>query len=374
MESLDLHQFHAQRSARFDSVAEHELPLDYGDTAGEYAALTGRAAVLDLSYRGRLCVVGADRERFLHGQVTNDVKSLRVGQGCYAALATAKGRMVSDLNIYRLENELLLDFEAGLTERVRKRLESFIIADDVEVVEVEPLYGLLSVQGPLAEELVRAMSLPIPSAPMSFTSMPDASGNELYVMNQPRLQSNGYDLFVPKAELLSMIERFVQHAPAINGRLCGWQAFEIARVEAGIPRFGADMDESNLPPEAGLEQRAISYSKGCYIGQEVINRIRTYGQVSKALRGLILSGDLADLPAKGDKLFKDAKEVGFITSAVDSFRLKAKIALGYVRREVNSVGTELVLRSGTSQCTARIVELPFVGGNQLRATSQESAS
>ena len=136
----------------------------------------------------------------------------------------------------------------------------------------------------------------------------------------------------------------------------------MARIEAGIPRFGADMDETINPLEAGLEERAISFSKGCYIGQEVISRIRTYSEVAKALRGLRLADDLKSLPRKGDKLFYDGKEAGFVTSATASLRLNANIALGYVKREVNQLGTELVLRTAEGESRARIVELPFVKG------------
>jgi len=131
------------------------------------------------------------------------------------------------------------------------------------------------------------------------------------------------------------------------------------RIEAGIPRFGADMDETNLAPEAGLESRAISYSKGCYIGQEVIARVRTYGQVAKSLRGLCLPDKLEELPHGGQKLFHSGKEVGYITSALASPALQRNIALGYVRRECNEPGSELKVRTSTGEYSARVVALPF---------------
>jgi len=133
---------------------------------------------------------------------------------------------------------------------------------------------------------------------------------------------------------------------------------EMARIEAGIPRFGVDMGESNLAPEAGIESRAISYTKGCYIGQEVIARIRTYGNVAKALRRLRLADDLKDLPKKGDKLFRDGKEAGYITSAVASPALKANVALGYVRKEANQAGTELILRTADGESVVKVEEAP----------------
>jgi len=147
-----------------------------------------------------------------------------------------------------------------------------------------------------------------------------------------------------------------------GGRACGSRALEMIRIEAGLPRFGADMDESNLAPEAGIEGRAISHTKGCYIGQEVINKLRTFAQVSKALRGLRLSDDLKVLPARGDKLFLENKEVGYVTSALASPRFQRNIALGYVRRECKEPGTELIMRSAGAESAARIVALPFAGG------------
>jgi folate-binding protein YgfZ len=134
---------------------------------------------------------------------------------------------------------------------------------------------------------------------------------------------------------------------------------ETARIEAGLPRFGVDMDETNLASEV-LDAKAISYTKGCYIGQEVIARVRTYGQVAKAWRGLLLPGDIPTLPVKGDKLYLGEKEVGYFTSAVASAHLKANIALGYVRREANQVGTELQMQTPSGKVPVTIVELPFI--------------
>jgi folate-binding protein YgfZ len=361
MSTLTLHEFHAGLNARFAEVNGCEVVNDYSDAAAEYAALKNGAGVLDLSFRSRLCLTGADRVRLLNGQVTNNVKDLRAGQGCYAALVTAKGKLESDLNIYALANELLLDFEPGYSVKVAGRLEKYVIADDVQVVDVLPHYGLLSAQGPLSEKVVRSLGLPveIPSKPMQFATVNDATLGEIYVMKQPRTGSDGFDLFVPTAALGAVMDKMIAAAKEVGGRACGWQALEMARLEAGLPRFGADMDETNLAPEAGIEERAISYSKGCYIGQEVIARIRTYGQVAKALRGLRLADDLKELPVRGDKLFHDGKECGYITSAMASSSLKANIALGYVRKEANQIGTELTVKTSEGESLVKVVVMPF---------------
>jgi len=359
--------------------------------------------VLDFSFRSRLCLVGADRVRFLHGQVTNDVKKLRPGEGCYAAITTAKGKMESDLNIFALADELLLDFEPGYAEKISQRLEKFIVADEVQIVAAAPHYGLLSVQGPKAEAVVRALDLfpEVPSLPLASVKMTSATLGEIYLMNHPRLafvaagilpavepgfqpggkvnestarkESSaaipggrmpaatifGFDLFVPHNSLGAVADKLVAAAKAIGGRASGWQAFETARIEAGIPRFGADMDETNLPLECGIESRALTYTKGCYLGQEVINRIHSVGHVNRELRGLRLADDLKALPQKGAKLFHAGQEVGHVTSAVKSPKFNANIALGYVRREVNQIGNELTLQTAAGESLVKIVALPF---------------
>ena len=361
MSSLLLHEFHAGLNAQFSDINSAEVVAHYGDWLAEHAALKNLAGILDLSFRGRLCLLGSDRKNFLNGQATNNVKDLKVGQGCYAALITAKGKMQSDLNIYDLENEILLDFEPGLSETVQQRLEKYIIADDVQIVDVIPHYGLLSVQGPKSAEVVNSLQLGfvLPEKPLQFSGVKDETLGEIYLMNQPRVGNVGFDLFVPTNSLGAVADKLIAAAKQIGGRACGWNALEVARIEAGIPRFGADMDETNLPPEAGLDSRAVSYTKGCYIGQEVIARIRTYGQVAKALRGLRLADDLKTLSTKGDKLFLGEKEVGYITSAIASPTFKMNIGLGYVRREANKVGTELILRTKDGDSAVKIAELPF---------------
>lgn len=354
MNQLALHELHHELGAHFTEVNSAEVVARYGDVAAERDALRNSVGVLDLSCRSRLCLAGADRVKFLHGQVTNDVQRLCIGEGCYAALVSAKGRMHSDLKIYRLADELLLDFEPGYSANVTARLEKHIITDDVQVLDAAPHYGLLSAQGPRAAEAIAALGLDwqSPEKALAFAILEDPSLGRLYLMNYARIGSVGFDLFIPTAALGAVFDKLVAAAKALGGRACGWEALEHHRIAAGIPRFGQDMDENTLPPEAGLESRAISYSKGCYIGQEVIARIRTYGQVAKTLRGLRLPADLAVLPTKGDKLFADGKEVGHVTSAVAGF------ALGYLRKEHNAPGTQLTGRGTAGDFMTTVEAIP----------------
>jgi len=361
MNRLRLHEFHHSLGAQFGEVAGEAVVVHYEDAPNEYTALAQSAGVLDLSFRSRLCVVGADRARFLHGQVTNNVKQLQPGTGCYAAITNNKGKLQSDLNIHCLADELLLDFEPGLAAAVTDRLAKFVVADDAQIVDVAPHYGLLSVQGPKAAEVASALGI-FPTLPTNLfqsTKASEAMLGDVYLVNLPRTGSAGFDLFVPVAAMAAVADKLIAAAKQSGGRACGWDALELARIEAGIPRYGADMDDTNLPQEAGIETRAVSFSKGCYIGQEVINRIRTIGQVSRALRGVRLPEEMPALPVRGDRLFHEGKEVGHITSAARSSSLRANIALGYVRKECNTVGTALTLRNNSGEWPVRIVEIAF---------------
>jgi folate-binding protein YgfZ len=361
MDALILSELHQTLGARFGTVAGAPVVNDYGDWTAEHAALRQTAGVLDLSFRGRLCLTGGDRVRFLHGQVTNDIKKLRVGEGCYAALVTTKGKMESDLNVFNLADEILLDFEPGMTETVTQRLEKYIVADDVQIVDAAPHYGLVSVQGPKSQEAVAALGLfePIPGASFNIIKMLDATLGELYLANHPRLGSSGFDLFIPNNSLGAVADKLIAAVRQIGGRACGWTAFETARIEAGIPRFGADMNANYLPLECNLES-AVVFNKGCYIGQEVINRVHSFGHVNKELRGLRLSSPAGNRAAPGDKLFYQGAEAGQLTSVGHSPALDADIALGYVKRECNQAGAELTVKNGTGDIAARVTKLPFI--------------
>ena len=308
----------------------------------EFISLTKIAGLLNLSNRSRLCLLGSDRAKFLHGQVTNDINGLAEHTGCYAALVNAKGKMESDLFAYRLADEILLDFEPGLTDAVRSRLESFIIAEDVEVADVTPHFGLLSVQGPKAAEVLGALELPTPESEFSLSK----TAEEIFVVNQPRLGSTGFDLFVPVDAAENLESRLAEHAP-----LCSETAFEKARVLSAIPRFGKDFTSDNLAPEGGIEARAINYAKGCYIGQEIIARIRTRGKVNRILRGLRLDGAAAE----GDEIFLGDKKTGVLSSVTT----KPNVALAIVHRDAAEPSTTLRVKTKKGSVTAKVATLPF---------------
>ena len=308
----------------------------------EFTALTEGAGWLDQSDRSRLCLLGADRARFLHGQVTNDINGLGEFTGCYAALVNAKGKMESDLFAYRLADEILLDFEPGLTAAVQARLERYVIAEDVEIADVAPHFGLLTVQGPQAEAVLTKLDLPAPTEPLTVAQTED----EIYIVHQPRLGTDGFDLFIPIDAMNAWRERLATIAPR-----CQMPAFEKARVLATIPQFGVDLTTDNFPPEGGLETRAISYAKGCYIGQEIIARIRTYGKVNKVLRGLSLEG----AAAIGDPVLHEGTPVGTLSSVCH----EPSAALAIIKRTASEPGTVLSVDTKNGSVSAQVATLPF---------------
>jgi folate-binding protein YgfZ len=195
----------------------------------------------------------------------------------------------------------------------------------------------------------------LPDKPLRFVKTAHSGNGETYVMSQPRAGTIGYDVFMPIAGIDATQGKLAAAAEAVGACVCGPEALEVARIEAGIPRFGIDMDETNFPQECGIEERAVTYTKGCYIGQEVLNRIHTMGHVNRTLCALRLAEDLAKLPVKGDRLFAAEKEVGHITSAATLPGSGKNVALALVRKEAADAGAELTLRNAAGDSSV-IVE------------------
>lgn len=363
--NLPLHEWHTDRGARPIRINGAEVVASYGEPALEYAWLRDGAALVDLSCRDRLCVLGADRTRFLNGQVTNDVSALAPGDGCYAAVCSAKGRAEGDAFIHRLDEEWLLDTEPGCGDALRARLERYLIADDVELADAGEAYGLLSVLGPRSGEALAAadLGLELPRDLLSVGRSRHPEFGELFVVHQPRVAGEGWEIHVGRDRLGALAERLRAGVGAAGGGPVGWEALEIARIEDGFPRFGADFDATTLPLEAGLESRAISGSKGCYVGQEILGRLQKRGSVAKRLWRLrVARMDDGSLPGPGDKLRHAGREVGWLTSVAVSPRDGAVAALGYVRREAQAPAAQLEGRGAGGAFPVRMVA-PAGGGN-----------
>jgi glycine cleavage system T protein len=351
--STQLEELERASGAVFTPCAERPLPARFTTLHSEWSAVRQRCGLLDARFRGLLRMTGNDRVTFLQGMVSNDVARLKVGEGTYAALLTQQGRVVSDLRVSVLADELWLDVPAARTANVRDSLERYIIADDVEWVADDSCAPLVAVEGPQADRVLIAVTgEAVTGLPMFAHRELTFDGTHIRAVATTHTGETGYLLFGRPAAGPSLWE----YCRAAGAEPVGMEALDVLRIEAGIPWYGRDMDESLLISEVGLEA-AISYEKGCYLGQEVVERVAARGQVHRKLVGLVCDGQ--QVPPPGAKLLHDGKEAGWITSTVWSPARAAVIALGYARRECWEVGTEVQVALVEGTVTARVAPLPF---------------
>jgi folate-binding protein YgfZ len=311
----------------------------------QYTALHESAGWLRRESRGRLRIGGADRLSYLHGLLTNDIQALTPGVGCYAALLTAQGRMVTDMRVFETGEEVLLDLEGPVAVQVRDHLDKFVITEDAIVEDVTESWSQVGVYGPSAANvLARALAdaegrQAVASADLeSLATMHHRRvayrAATAHVIASDDVGVRGFDVMLP-ARLASGLEHALTEAGALEVTEA---AAETTRIEAGIPRFLVDMDSSTIPLEAGIEDRAISMTKGCYVGQEVIVRVlhRGGGRVARRLVQLVAPGGLS----RGDVVFSGEREVGKVTSATRSPASGGgSVALAYVQRDFSAPGT-----------------------------------
>lgn len=336
------------------------LPKDYADLRGEYDAIRGGVAVLDLSDAGKLELSGKNAVQFLNGLVSNDVKSLGAGDGALAAFPTLQGKLMALCRIYNLGTHLLLELDAINREKIFKNLSRFVAAGEFFLTDVSDHFALYSLQGPHSADLIEALTEePIDDERQYKISERKISGAQVFIASHNRCGEPGFDLFIPAEFAPKALETILTRGAVFGARQVGLAAFEIARIEAGVPREGVDAGENYIILESELES-AVSYTKGCYLGQEVIARIHWRGQPAKRLRGLLI--DAKKLPPPGTQLYaEDGKKAGEITSSARSFALDRFIALGYAHRYYLTPGTEFTLKQGDAELgRAELVELPFI--------------
>jgi folate-binding protein YgfZ len=323
------------------------LPAHFGDPAHEYATLVQGVAVVDLGFRTLVSATGPDRVDFLQGMLTNDVAKLAPGSGCVALLLTIQGRVVADVRVAVLDDELRLDVDVRVRDAFVGALSKLIIADDVELAAPEPAPALIGVEGPGASAVLG------PDAAMldAFAHRAlDVGGVRVRLVAGGELGAGSFTLHVPAADGPRVWEALI----AGGAVPCGMQALDARRVELGVPRIGVDMDEKTLAIELPVEA-LISTTKGCYLGQEVVARGTSRGHANRRLHALVLEGPV---PPAGAALIAGDKEVGRLTTVVQAFGIGRPAALGLVRREHWDTGTVLAV-AGSGATTARVADWPL---------------
>jgi folate-binding protein YgfZ len=316
------------------------------------AAMTA-AGVIDRSMLGKATVTGRDRAAFLQGMLSNDVKALGPGQGCPAAFLDAHGKVVSLLVVYTLEDRILLELPAGSTDRFLQVIDKFLISEKAYFEAADDAYAILAVQGPDAERMLAGLSgATFDAAPYSHQEV-QIAGAPVRIARRSEAVTPGFHCWtaVTHAEVLRNALREAGAVPV------GALALETLRIEAGIPAYGRDVDETVILPETRLDT-FVSLTKGCYIGQETVARVKYRGHINRGLSGIVLEGDR--VAAHGDPITADDKEIGRVTSAVRSIALGKPIALGYIRREYFAGGSAVTVVTGQGPVPAHVAELPFV--------------
>lgn len=315
----------------------------------EYRALREGCGLADLSQKGRLELVGADRHRFLNGYITCDVKGLAPGQGAYGFFTSNQGRILADAVVLVLEDRIWLELPPGKAQEIAGHLGKYILADQVEIRALDD-WTSIALIGPrageaLGEEAISSQEL----GPWGHARVL-IQGIEVTVQRAERFGVPGYTLWVPTSAADALKEKL------LAGRLVrpvSFEALEAVRVEAGIARFGQDFGPENFPQETGAEEAAVSYTKGCYLGQEVVARIHYRGGVQKSLRGLTFEGQA---PSPGAVLSFEGREVGAVTTIVVSPALGIPVGLSILHKRGAAAGTRLEVEGGS---TAEVRDLPL---------------
>jgi glycine cleavage system T protein len=349
--------FHQSNGAQFVERAGWLLPAQFGNSAAEYAAVCSAVGFIDLSHCGLLQLTGADRVSFLQGMVSNDVKALKPGEGQYATILNQQGKVLGDTRVLCSDNSLYLDLWEIIKDKIAVHLNRYLVADEVEIADRTDEYAIISLQGPQSEACLRRLvgqnELPGRLAEHRMVSIDDA---QVCVVRSSYTGEGGFDLIIPESHFKNIAQQLTAAGKQFSSAWVGEEAHNILRVEAGMPRYGVDFSDDNLLLEVGLDQ-AVSFTKGCYLGQEVVERIRSRGHVNRKLVGLTFEGQ--ETASRGDALFAD-KPVGTITSCVQSPVLTKPIALGYVHKDYWSPDTRLSVKHEGISLNAKVTTLPFV--------------
>ena len=343
---LTLH--HEKLGAKLDST---NSPLSFTDPTDEYWTIKNAAGIADVSNNGRLIFTGKDRVAFLNGLLTNDIAKLIEGEGQHSSLLTPKARVLADLYLYLQPNTILMDTGGSLASKVKESLDRFVITEDVQIKDVSSETVQLTIQGPKSSQVIRE-SLGVDVAELKpFHHKPLGPST---LIRRDRTGQGGYDILLPSVEAEALWQGLLLKGPDVGLGPVGATALDILRLEAGYPKYGVDIDENTIVLEAGFKD-AISFTKGCYMGQEVVERAPQIGRVNKQLVALEIEATHPPLARANLKIGGTA--AGFITSSAFSPGMKKVAGLGYANRDFAKDGTELAVEDGDKLLSAKVIRV-----------------
>jgi len=354
-----LNDHHLKLGATFEEITGWQMPAHYGDMIAEHRAVREAVGLADLSHRGKIRVTGEDRVKWLQSVISNDLLPLQPGQGRYSSFLTHKGKMLTYFRCYMQTDAVFLEDVGEIGDTTYAALRKFLLyGTKAKMENCTDSWGLLLVSGLKASTVLNAaFGTDVDDLkPVNFISAA-IGGQTALVLSTEETGERDYEILIPADGLVTAWEQLMDAGRSYGIKPIGSQAREALRMEAGLPKAGPDLNEEIVPPEANLEEKAFSLTKGCYPGQEVVARMDTYGSVRRHLVGLVVKGSA--VPPKGAKLFSGNREVGWISSATLSLQLKTPIAFGFPLRDFSTAGTELTIDAGGIRYDATVQALPF---------------
>ena len=346
-----------QPGSEAPAVADYRgvtTPARFADPQLEFAALQNGCGIYDLGFRARISLTGGDRVRWLNGMVTNNIRDLAAGHGIYAFLLNPQGRILGDMSVYNLGESLIVETDRSQVEKIVATFDHYIIMDDVEVTDISEQQTALGLAGPKARAILNTAGIEVPNLQPLQMITPrcncDCDCVECTVIRGEDAPQESYEIWLAPKDAHKTWQALI----AAGATPVGSEALEMQRIVAGIPLYGADIRERDLPQETE-QMRALNFNKGCYVGQEIVERIRSRGNVHRKFTGFLVEG-AAEITA-GDKIVSDEKEVGEVTSTavLHTQSSERTVALGYIRREVGVPGREVTI--GAAQ--AIVIQLPL---------------
>ena len=359
MKRLRLHEQHTKHGAVFHEVSGWEVPRHYGDPVAEHTAVRNGVGLADLSHRGKLRVTGDDRVKWLQSIISNDILPLTSGHGVYSSFLTHKGKMLSYFRVYGLPDSLMVEDVGEIGDTTFQAFRKFLLyGTKAKMENGAESWGLLLISGPQAPRLIRdAFECDVSGLQSLAFVTQEIGGQQALLIRTEETGETDIEILIPTDGVLPAWERLWTVGGSMGLKPFGTDAREMLRLEAGLPRAGTELTEEIVPPEANLEGKAFSLSKGCYPGQEVVARMDTYGSVRRRMVGLVMLDPV--IPKTGAKLFSGEREVGWISSAAHSPSFGCSIALGFPLRDFTNPGTTLTVDVDGQRYDATVRPLPL---------------
>lgn len=347
-------EIHEQAGATMGTRFGTQLPSGYGDFDAEYRFARDAVALIDTNFQMVADLTGPDRVRYLNAVTSANIQGLASGDSAIGVLLNAQGHILAELRALALPDRLTILSHAMAAERTLATLDKFIIMDDATLTDRSTEFGTMALVGPGAVEIAAEITSVNPDKfPNNAHVEADVEGTRCRVLHACFLGVPGIEWLAERAHLATLWKVLAESAKSRGGGIAGYRAINALRLEAGSPWFGADFDDRVIPHEAGIEQSHISYTKGCYTGQEIVERVRSRGRVNRRLTGLAFGGN--GIPEPGARLLAGQDEVGRVTSAAYSPRAQRTIGLGYLRHEFREPGGHVIWEGGEVEA----IELPI---------------